>query len=137
MSTELNRFRLYTGCAPVALVVEKLHQDATEIGLSHDDIQRAVRSRLRGARIYSSGSDHVPYLYINVSVVGNGFNIYINLNKLVSDIETESVFATDTWHTSSTGTHGEQGANHILHSLHRLLDIFIDEYLAVNESACE
>ena len=135
--SELDRFRLYTGCAPVSLLVEGLPIKATEIGLFKDDILTTVRSRLRGARIYSSNPEHTPYLYVNVNVVGHAFSIKIALEKYVTDLETELIFPAQTWQSGITGTYGGQGSGYILQSIGQTMDLFIDEYLAVNESACE
>ena len=133
---QYERFRLYTSCAPVALLVEGLPTNATEIGLFEDDILTTVRSRLRGARIYSSEAMHGPYLYVNVNVAGLSFNISVELRKPVTDLETELTSPATTWNTGTTGTHGQE-SDYILQAIGRLMDIFIDEYLAVNESACK
>lgn len=133
---QYERFRLYTSCAPVALLVEGLPTNATEIGLFEDDILTTVRSRLRGARIYSSEAKHEPYLYVNVNVVGLSFNIRVELNKPVTDLETKLIYPAPTWQRGTTGTHAKD-SDYILQSIGMLMDKFIDEYLAVNESACK
>lgn len=129
---EHDRFRLYAGCAPVGLLVEGLGPPATDIGLTRNAILTTVRSRLRGARIYSSEQYHVPYLYVNINVLGRAFSIKINLNKYVSDLETELIYPATTWTIGGTGTHG-QDPGYILQGLGQ----YMDQYLAVNESACE
>lgn len=52
----VDRFRLWTGCQPVGLLVESLSESATEIGLTEESIQTLIRSRLRAARIYTPNS---------------------------------------------------------------------------------
>ena len=130
------RFMLYTSCASVGLVVQDLNADASEIGLFKDDILTTVRSRLRGARIYSSAPKHMPYLYVNVAVVGRAFSVGIYLKKYVADLETDLIFPAETWNIGGTGSHG-QDPGYILQGIGQYVDKFIDEYLAVNESACE
>lgn len=81
--TRLDRFQLWNNCQPMQLVVESLHQDAADIGLTGEAIATAVRSRLRGARLYD---DTAPqYLYVNVNVVGQAFALNLAYNKMVPD----------------------------------------------------
>ena len=71
--SDRDRFKLWNGCRPVDLVVEGLTDDSGKIGLHREDIETAVRSRLRGARIYDN--DASQYLYVNVNVVGRAHAI--------------------------------------------------------------
>ena len=135
-SEKAARFQLYSDCAPVYLLVEDLPPVATNMGLTENAILTTTRSRLRGARIYSSNEFNMPYLYVNINVFGYAFNITIELKKFVSDLATDIVYPATTWASGSTGTHG-QDPGFILQSLGQHIDRFIDEYLAVNESDCE
>ena len=77
-------FNLENNCEPVHLLVTGLNDDAKEIGLATKRIQVAVKSRLRGARIYSENS--YPYTYVNVHVVGGAFSIDVGFSRrLVRD----------------------------------------------------
>ena len=62
------------------LIVESLHADAAEIGLTEESIQAAVESRLRSARLYDA--DAGPFLYVNVGVAGPGHAIRLRYLKL-------------------------------------------------------
>ena len=145
-SIELQRFELYTACQPVRLVVENLSPDASDIGLTKSDIITTIRSRLRGARIYSADPNGYPYLYVHVSNLrisnveginmGGAYNIEVSLNKIVADLETELIYPTQTWQRGMIGYHGRYN-NNIRQVIGEYIDLFIDEYLAVNESACE
>ena len=134
---QAQRFLLFTACQPVGLLVESLHQEAADIGLTKSDVITTVRSRLRGARIYSSDPKHRPYLYVNVNAsTPPSYSVRVSLYKLVMDMETKLVFSAETWHLGATGTHGYD-PGYIRQSIGEIMDTFIDQYLAVNESACE
>ena len=129
-----DRFMLWSACKPLRLVVESLDQDAADIGLAKDAIETAVRSRLRGARLYDAGG--FEFLYVNVAVVGQAYSMRIAYHKLVLDFASEQIYPTETWHTGSVGTHGGD-AGYVLSSVSRGVDEFIDEYLRVNAGSCE
>ena len=138
-------FRLGLPCGKqVRLIVESLNEDATEISLTEESIETTVRSRLRSARIYDDES--LPYIYVNVNVVGQAFHIGISLNQLllkppIMDLKTEqevypaSVFPATTWNIGGSGTHGSD-AGYILQAIAQYTDKFIDEYFRVNEKVC-
>lgn len=135
---QYDRFRLYTSCAPLELVVESLHPSAADIRLTEGDIITTVRSRLRGARIYTAKNTRLGdlYLYVNIAVVGLAFSISVQLKQTVLNPVLDTYGTATTWSTGSIGTHGTD-AGYILQSLGQHADRFVDEYLAVNESACE
>ena len=119
------------------LIVEDLHPDATDIGLTREAILAAAESRLRSARIYTSyTSKWTHYLYVQVSVVGGAFGIDMYFNKSVFDLASGENFFASTWSIGKAGTHG-RSSSYILSSLSELLDTFLVEYLRVNEEACE
>jgi len=130
--TAWDRFRLYTGCADVYLGVEDI--PTNDARLTKSQVQITGRSRLRGARIYKDAA-LTPYLYVNVNVVGNAFNISVEFNKWLTDEWGEGGTGV-TWHKAMAGTYsGSSGF--ILQGVGQLVDIFIDEYLRVNAEACE
>ena len=130
-----DEFRLGNKCQPIGLIVESIDGDGAKMGLTQEDITTTVRSRLRAARIYRDLEDRVPYLYVNILVVETAFNISLEFNKWLSDpISGREQFGT-TWDKSVTGR--TSGADYVLSSLSRRMDQFIDEYLRVNELACQ
>lgn len=139
----IRRFELYAGCSPVNLLAYVDIQES-EIDLPRSDVETAVRSRLRGARIYQSprgdgvldGTEGQPLLVAGVRVVGSAFSVEVRLQKVVRDDEWsgESSYI-GTWRSSRLGTHGGN-PGFVLQVLARSMDRFIDEYLAVNEPAC-
>ena len=131
--TRLDRFQLWNGCEPMQLVVESLHQDATDIGLTEEAITTAVRSRLRGTRLYDDSASQ--YLYVNVTVVGGAYAVKLEYNKMVFDLASDESFPATTWETGSAGTHG-RNSGFILSHVSRHTDKLIDNYLRVNQDAC-
>ena len=131
--SDYERFQLFVNCEPMQLVVEGLQPGAAEFGLSVEQIQAAAESRLRSARIYDS--DSLSYLYINVTIVGSAFSINISYRKPVLDIASESIWSATTWNAGRTGTHGRD-AGYILSGISQHLDVFLADFLRVNEEAC-
>ena len=133
-----DRFKLWNGCKSMYLVVEEMSDRATAIGLTAEEIQIAVRSRLRAARLYSDRAHAASsFLYINVDAVSPAFNVSVHYRKVVRDTATNIQGSSMTWFASVTGTHGSTGSNFILSSVSKQADRFIDEYLRVNADACK
>ena len=130
--TDGDKFRLWNECRPMSLVVS-IDSDAENIGLTKQDVETAVRSRLRAARLYDG--ENILALYVEVGVVGNAFGIQYVYSKPVKDFSSGIVNFADTWSRIVFGTH-RQESSFILSSLSNLVDHFIDEYLRVNESDC-
>ena len=131
--TRYDRFRLWDNCQPMELVVESLDRDAAAIGLNQEAIATAVRSRLRGARLYDDSA--LSYLYVNVNVIGSAYALNVEYNKVVNDLASGESFPATTWNIGSAGTHGRD-SGFILSHVSRHTDKFIDSYLRVNEDAC-
>ncbi len=134
-TTEYERFRLFNDCQPIYPLVEGLSSDAAEIGLTGGAIQAAVESRLRSARLYSSDHFGDSMLYVRVSVVGGAFSTRLEYHKRVIDLASGIMRQTATWNIGSTGTHGSD-ASYILSAVHRRMDLFLVEFLRVNEGSC-
>jgi len=131
--TDYDRFKLWNNCQPMDLIVGSLSKGEVQIGLTKEKIAIPVRSRLRAARLYDMTA--LPFLYVNVHVVGRAFSGFVEYNKIVTDHATGEVNAATTWSTHGTGTHGGD-AGYILSAIAGYMDGFIDEYLRVNEDAC-
>ena len=116
------------------LWVGDISDDGISAGLTKEAIEVAVRSRLRAARIYRENAGH--WLSVSVTVVGNSFSIVTGFNKSVLDIMTNLQYGAPTWSQSGTGSHNG-GITFILHQVSQKIDVFIDEYLRVNEDACK
>lgn len=128
-----DRFRLFSDCQPMDLVVEGLPPDASEIGLTEESIVATAESRLRAARLYDAEATH--YLYINVNVLGPAFSRSLELKKRVHDLSSDTISLATTWGTGSIGTHGGD-AGYILSSVSQAMDRFLVAFFRVNEAAC-
>ena len=132
---DFDRFQLYTACEPVRLVVERLYEDAAEIGLTKRDIELTTRSRLRAARIYNPEESGPTSLYININTLGPAYNTDVFFDQIAQTTHGGFGVAT-TWMTGGTGTHGGN-SGFILQRLSRHIDRFIDAYLEVNGADCD
>ena len=133
--SDFDRFKLFNECGPMNLVVEDYEEAGwADIGLTMDRIQTMAESRLRAARLYDATA--LPYLYVNVLVVGVSFSRSVAYNKTLYDPASGEANYAITWELDSAGTHGGD-AGFILQGLSERLDRFILEYLRVNEDACD
>ena len=133
--TEYDRFSLWTGCAPVAELIDGIDGTVERLTLDRRDIATAVRSRLRAARIFD---DAGLWLVVNITVSGPAFSVDVEFMRSV-EVRPKGTKAlvgmAATWESGSTETHGDN-PSHILSSVSRHVDKFIDEYLRVNADAC-
>ena len=123
------RFQLFSGCLPMALIVEGLSDGAAEIELTEERIQTMAESRLRAARLFTSTTSAGTYLYVRVSVGGGMFSMRLEFQKRVSDSLSGESFITGTWNSGHIGTHG-RNADYILQGLSERLDRFRPGVLA-------
>ncbi|MCY4645754.1 MAG: hypothetical protein OXE73_02550 [Gammaproteobacteria bacterium] len=153
-----DRFRLFANCSPVRLGLVGVQDDTDDLGLSEQRVERAVRSRLRGARIYYSGPTaaevsammgddpfgavaarrrllQAPFLSVVVHVVERAFNLRIQMGQIVYNANADLDGLAVTWSSTTTGIHGRD-PSFVLGSVSEMMDGFIDDYLRVNGEAC-
>ena len=135
----VDAFALWNECAPIALIVEGLDDEAAAIALTMERIQTLAEIRLRAARLYDAAARH--HLYVRVGVLvsenrrGGAYSIEVLFKKYLRDgVSDQNGFAA-AWDTTSYGTHSGN-AGFILQSVSEHLDRFVLEYLRVNEIAC-
>ena len=131
----VKRFMLYTDCSPVQLIVGDADEEAAEIGLTKEMVVRTARSRLRAARIYTSDPNARFVLSVDANIVSLGFSIDVAFLKPVMDTVTGVQGIAVTWQTAGLGL--AKSGSDIVHVLSEHMDRFIDEYLEVNEDACQ
>ena len=139
MGYGLNHFELWNECRPMKMFVMDVKEDMlTRAAPTEEAIEIAVRSRLRGARLYSepSAEADAAHLIVSVNVTPERFSIDFSYKKRVTDHATERRSHAETWFEIRRGRHGED-SNFILSAIEQLTDSFIDEYLRVNAEACE
>lgn len=133
LSTE-KRFNLYTGCAPLRIVPEFSEiAVARPTGLSEMKVREAVTLRLREADLIGDG----PHaLAVGAAVVGESVTLWVRFRKVLKDPITGHVGAGTTWHRLSGGPSVGR-TDSVLKALDQMLDAFLEDYLSVNEEACE
>ena len=136
------RFELYTGCAPVGLLVV---MPAEIPGLTRSAVEIAARSRLRGARIFDGLVRSIDLRerespVLRVSIVGyepiNSFSIEFDLYKPVRDTLSGASGMAVTWHGLGFVGHHAGNGGYVLQTHAQRMDEFIDQYLAANDRAC-
>ena len=107
------------------------------------DIETAVRSRLRAARLYED-LNAGPVLIVLVRVFKGIFAVDVQLFKAVEDLSVWSSMPDSVDHLfgfAATWANGNIGisddADFVLSIVERYTDKFIDEYLRVNADACQ
>lgn len=131
----LKGFELGNACEPIAVLVELLPTGAVEMGLTRETIITMVRARLRAARLYTRESE--PYLYVHVNAGSQqaAFSVRLQFMKVLSDPISGAESFAPTWEKDFVGQAWE--ADYILSTVSLLMDQFLDEYLRVNEEACQ
>ncbi len=100
----------------VTVVVEGLSVDASSIGLTKERIQNNT------------------YLYVNIDVIRNAYNISVEYKRLVDFITGNLRYQkmATTQDFGNVGMHGNDAA-FIVNRLDSILDTFLNEYLKVNQ----
>ena len=134
-----DRFQLWNECRPMRLIVWPTGQKATAMGLTVHSLEVAVRSRLRGARVYTEDSSEALWtrlsIIVNVNADVPGFSTSVEYQKFVRDFHDQTGYAI-VWVRGKFGTHGEN-ASFIRNGVAETIDAFLDEYLRVNDAACK
>lgn len=134
----MSRFGLFTDCEPISLLVmppERL--------VRREQLEAAVESRLRGARLFRDDdpltlmatSGRGGLLTVNVMVIGQAFSILLSFQKPLYDSVLDVTWFAGNWTELSTGTHGGDGG-YILQNVSQAVDSFLVQFLRVNELAC-
>lgn len=127
------RFELFTRCAAMDLRVSFQDNADGASNLTIGQIERAVRSRLRAARLYRETSSFM--LRVFVMAQSQAFSVDLSFYKSLYDSTSSVQGLAITWQSGGVGTHGGN-ANYVLSSISQEMDEFLDDYLRVNESAC-
>ena len=138
----MERFQLYNSCKPIDFLVTVDNLDNGSLhGLTEEDIQAAVESRLRAARLYDSDANSYLFFYVGLmdTSVGWVYNTDVSFKKLVQDEASGQRRFAPTWGRENIGTasSAESLGESILGNVRGYMDQFLAEYLRVNEQACE
>ena len=140
VNTYIKQFELFNNCEQIGLLVDK-QEKSSEVDLTEKAITNSVESRLRSARIFTdAASDSLLIVYVHI--VGYAYNVRVSLAKSLEDSRFGKhlhtlplVGSAETWHRTSTGTHGGQGS-FILSQLSQIVEEFLVEYFKVNQKYC-
>ena len=133
----LNRFKLFSNCQSMNLIVEKLSPSALQIGLTKDSIQNTAESRLRSARLFSNQVSD-SFLYVRkkrVFALSQAYTIIVEFGKKVVDQFTGVSSFARTWQSGGAGIH-RNDPTYLLSVLSKHMDKFLVEFFRVNDEAC-
>ena len=123
-------------CGPVWLIVRT--DGGEEIGLAKEPLETIARSRLRSAHLYAAMNEGIAVgiLVVSVRVVGAAvaYRIWFEKDQL-DKMSGISDWSPTGWGISSLGIH-DGTAEYIFPSVSLALDMFVDDFLRVNEDAC-
>ena len=123
-----HRFELYNDCKPIGLAVGKVFDDLQSLGISRENVQAAAESRLRASRLYA---DSVPAF---LHVAASRYAIQLQYRKPLRDMASGETRSLRTFSKSGTVLNGTAAG--VMLEVSNLLDLFLLDYLRVNESAC-
>jgi hypothetical protein len=148
IDSDLTR-RTISGLPGVNVTVEEIQPNiqkyAQKVGLTSEQIQRAIESRLKaaGIRIYSWNdwlkTPGKPSLYVNVNTheyekYWYAYDVSLELKQMVSlEINPSTKTLAATWSQNMTGIANIGTLDSIRNDVMRLTDRFIDAYKSVNQ----
>ena len=137
-----DRFELFNSCKPMALWVDLSGDEEIITGITEEVLRDVAESRLKVARLRlrSDGFSVAAWksfaaLNLTVDVVGSNFTVSVEYGKRVTDIYGESGHV-GTWRSTFTHAHNKSDW-FVMGVVSDQLDRFLNEYLRVNEEACE
>ena len=134
----VERFKLWTGCRPMNLVISARSMGIP--GLTLGSLRNLVETRLQAARLYNPSSvteRDAGTLHLKVEkVAGAGFIIFeIEFWKWLYDHASFNTYLATAWDSLSYWSETID-ANTARNAVSQSLDWFLVEYLRVNEPAC-
>ena len=132
-------FQLFNHCEPIGVSVGVSLVDidrSVRRRLTEDRVRTAVESRLRAARLFDSRVDLGPYLLVAVDASDTAFLVTMNFHKWMMDEASGNLRLGGAYPLGTYGTHGDD-ADYLLGVIPGLMDQFINDYLRVNEPACD
>ena len=145
LNTEINRATL-RGLKGVRVLIEDLPPEAEQAGLTKNQLQNDVESKLQGAGIKTLSQEECfktpgePYFYINVNVNATknegelyAYSIDIGLvQNVILERDPKQTGYAVTWSTGGLGLLGKKQLNQIRDSVEDMVLIFVKAFLSVN-----
>ena len=142
---EREHFELFSQCVPVGLQVF-VDESITKLGLTKEEIRRMAEARLKAASLYREKDNPFPYVTLAVQTAGRAFLVDLRYWKGVVTLDPrifnaepstwppEMFGESATWSDLSFGTF--KGKDFIQLQISKTIDLFIADYLRVNEADC-
>ena len=131
------RYKPLKGISRLSILIDDLPEGATDIGLKEERLTTIAELKLTKEGILASPEEFekhldIPWLYVNINVIGSSFNVYIGVSERVILLRDHSITCEGlTWHNSATGRHGKD-SEYIVSALAQLLDDFLNDYYKAN-----
>ena len=130
---ELHCFELFDHCLQMDVAVIL---DQNNIGLTEERVATAVQSRLRAARLYDESAPYALWVQVDLLYDSPVFRVELEYHKALLDEVTGYSSYPATWSTDGYGRHAGNAGN-VLQAISERMDEFINEYLRINEPACD
>ena len=123
-----DRFQLFNNCKPMGLEIDRVFDDVVVLGIAEENVRAATESRLRAAQLYIENAP--ASLFVAVSKDA----IQLKYRKPVRDLASGEIRAV--WTFSNAAEVLDGTAASVMLEIAKQLDLFLLDYLRVNESAC-
>ncbi len=122
----------------VNVFVDDLAAEAEAAGLTRDGIEAAVEARLRERGVPLGRSQLAGDLYVRVGTHRSTTGLFayfarVSLQQLVTIEGNQERGFVDTWDLDSLGTVGAANLSQVQRIVLQIVDVFIDDYLSVND----
>ena len=122
----------------VNVLVEELPPEVEAAGLTRDAVEAAVEERLRERRVPIGRSRLAGDLYVRIGTHRGTTGLYayftrVSLQQLVTIEGNRQRALVDTWDLESLGMVGEGNLPQVQQVVLQIVDVFIDDYFAVND----
>lgn len=122
----------------VNVLVEELPAEIEAAGLTRNGIEEAVEQRLRERRVPIGRSRLAGDLYVRIGTHRGSTGLYayfarVSLQQLVTIEGNRQRAFVDTWDLESLGMVGEGNLPQVEQVVLQIVDVFIDDYFAVND----
>ena len=122
----------------VNVLVEDLPPEVEAAGLTRQGLEAAIEERLRERRVPIGRSRLAGDLYVRIGTHRGSTGLYayfarVSLQQLVIIEGNRQRAFVDTWDIESLGMVGEGNLPQVRQVVLQIVDVFIDDYLAVND----
>ena len=127
-----------TDLREVNVLVEDLPPEVEAAGLTRQGLEAAIEERLRERRVPIGRSRLAGDLYVRIGTHRGSTGLYayfarVSLQQLVIIEGNRQRAFVDTWDIESLGMVGEGNLPQVRQVVLQIVDVFIDDYLAVND----